>query len=227
MFSMDEYVAIERPKSLLCLPIVRNTAVVGILYLENKFVRGAFIPRRLPLVEFLAAISLQNATLYDELAHGNAERKQAEATLRRSEERFRRLAETANVVPWEAEAETGRFLFVGPQVEKLFGYAPEVWCEDGFLRSHVHPDDRVLVLERLARLKDDKDHDQFDLRILAADGTTVQLHSVVSASKREDGSTLLGGFLFELSKTSEVSSFGAGDVGQSGPERPRAAHPTD
>jgi PAS domain S-box-containing protein len=201
MFAMDDYVAAEQPKSLLCLPIVRNTAVVGVLYLENKFVRGAFIPRRLPLVEFLAAISLQNATLYDELAQENAERKQAEATLRKSEERLRRIVETANVVPWEADAETGRFLYVGPQAEKMLGYAPETWYEDDFLHSHVHPDDRAAALERLARMRNGRDHDQFKIRILASDGRAVQFQNVVSASKREDGSTLLGGFLFEVSKT--------------------------
>ncbi|NUQ77062.1 MAG: GAF domain-containing protein [Polyangiaceae bacterium] len=199
MFSMDEYVAGERPKSLLCLPIVRNTAVVGVLYLENKLIRGAFIPRRLPLVEFLAAISLQNATLYDELAQENAERKQAEATLRKSEERLRRLVETANVVPWEADGQTVQFLYVGPQAERMLGYTLETWYEDGFLQSHLHPDDQVAALGRLAQMKDGKDHDRFDVRMIAADGRTVRMHNVVSASKREDGSILLGGFLFDLS----------------------------
>jgi PAS domain S-box-containing protein len=202
MFAMDDYVAAERPKSLLCLPIVRGTTVAGVLYLENKFVRGAFIPRRLPLVEFLAAISLQNATLYDELAHENAERKQAEATLRRSEERLRRLVETSNVVPWEFDGETGRFLYVGPQAERMLGYTPETWYEDGFLQTHVHPDDRGAALERLARMKT-VDHDQFDIRILAADGRVVPFRSVVSAAKREDGSVLLGGFMFELGNTKD------------------------
>jgi PAS domain S-box-containing protein len=200
MFAMDEYVATERPKSLLCLPIVRNTAVAGVLYLENKLVRGAFIPRRLPLVEFLAAISLQNATLYDELAQENAERRQAEATLRRSEERLRRLVETANVIPWEADAETGRFLYVGPQAEKILGYATDLWYEDDFLRAHIYADDCITTLERLNQMRDGKHHDQFDVRILSADDRVIQFHIVVSAAKREDGSSVIGGFLFELNR---------------------------
>jgi PAS domain S-box-containing protein len=180
--------------------------VVGVLYLENKLVRGAFIPRRLPLVEFLAAISLQNATLYDELAQENAERKQAEATLRKSEERLRRLVETANVVPWEVDAETARFLYVGPQAERMLGYAPETWYEDGFLQAHVHPDDRAALIERLAQMRNGKDHDKFEMRLVASDGRAVPFHSVVSASKRDDGSTLLGGFLFELSTNGDSRS---------------------
>jgi PAS domain S-box-containing protein len=200
MFAMDEYVAAEQPKSLLCLPIVRNAAVVGILYLENKLMRGAFIPRRLPLVEFLAAISLQNATLHNELAQENAERKQAEAILRKSEERLRHLVEMANVVPWEAEGETGRLLYVGPQAEKMLGYPLEAWYEDGFLQRLIHPDDRAVAFNCLANVRDSKGHDQFKMRIVAADGRAVQFHAVVSASQRGDGSTLLGGFFFEFSK---------------------------
>lgn len=197
MFASDDFIASERPKSVLCLPIVRNAAVMGILYLENKLVRGAFIPRRLPLIEFLAAISLQNATLYNELAHENAERKQAEDTLRRSEERLRRLVETANVVPWEADASTGRFTYVGPQAEKMLGYPQDAWYAEDFLLSHVHPDDRDAALDRFSHMKNGKDHDQFDLRIIAADGRPIEMRSVVSASMREDGSKVMGGFLFE------------------------------
>ncbi len=33
--------------------------VGGLLYLENRLVHGAFILRRLPLLEFLAALSLR------------------------------------------------------------------------------------------------------------------------------------------------------------------------
>jgi PAS domain S-box-containing protein len=205
-FATDEYIASERPKSVLCLPIVRNTAIVGILYLENKLVRGAFIPRRLPLVEFLAAISLQNANLYDELAQGNAERKQAEEVLRKSEERLRRLVETANVVPWEADAATGRFTYVGPQAERLLGYPPDAWYADDFLQSHIHPEDRASTLDRLTRVQDGTPHDQFELRFLAADGRSVQLQNVVSASTQKDGSKLLSGFLFTLAKSGEAEA---------------------
>jgi PAS domain S-box-containing protein len=205
-FATDEYIASERPKSVLCLPIVRNAAIVGILYLENKLVRGAFIPRRLPLVEFLAAISLQNANLYDELAQGNAERRQAEETLRKSEERLRRLVETANVVPWEADGATGRFTYVGPQAEKILGYPPDAWYTDDFLRSHIHPEDRASAVDRLTRVQDGIKHDQFEMRFVAADGRSVRLQSVVSASTQEDGSKLLSGFLFPISKPDEAGA---------------------
>ncbi len=83
-FSADGYLARRRPRSVLCLPIVRQGAVVGILYLENDLVTGAFTPERLVAVELLAtqaAISLQNAAL---LATEQAAREAAEVAKRRA-----------------------------------------------------------------------------------------------------------------------------------------------
>jgi PAS domain S-box-containing protein len=70
VYSKDEYVRQKRSKSLLCLPIVKQTQLVGALYLENNLTPGAFTPDRLAVMELLAsqaAISLENAALYTEL----------------------------------------------------------------------------------------------------------------------------------------------------------------
>lgn len=65
-FVGDDYFAAHRPKSVLCLPILRQAAVVGLLYLENDLLAGAFTPDRLLALSLLAtqaAISLDNAWL--------------------------------------------------------------------------------------------------------------------------------------------------------------------
>ena len=54
----------------MCLPIVRQTELLGLLYLEHRLIRGAFAPERLALLELLAAqaaISLHSAQLYNDL----------------------------------------------------------------------------------------------------------------------------------------------------------------
>ena len=43
----DESIARCRPRSVLCTPILRQGEVVGLLYLENNLVAGAFTPERL------------------------------------------------------------------------------------------------------------------------------------------------------------------------------------
>ncbi len=70
VYSKDEYVRRKRSKSILCLPIVKQTQLVGALYLENNLTPGVFTPDRVTVLQLLAsqaAISLENATLYSDL----------------------------------------------------------------------------------------------------------------------------------------------------------------
>ncbi len=109
-FSFDEYVARRKPKSLLCLPILRQAEVAGVLYLENDLLAGVFTPERLIALELLAAqaaISVENAGL---LADERAERAAAEEEKRR----FAFLAEAGtllseSLVPEETLARLARF----------------------------------------------------------------------------------------------------------------------
>ncbi|WP_338847324.1 AAA family ATPase [Massilia sp. W12] len=83
-FSEDSYLYRMRPKSVLCLPLLKQMKLVGLLYLENRLTPGVFTPGRLEVLELLAsqaAISIENATLYRNLQLENADRKRAEAAL--------------------------------------------------------------------------------------------------------------------------------------------------
>jgi PAS domain S-box-containing protein len=96
-FSTDDYFARRQPKSVLCLPIMRRSALIGLLYLENNLATHAFTSERLTVLELLAsqaAISLENALLYADLQQENSERKRAEEALREREGRIRRLVES-------------------------------------------------------------------------------------------------------------------------------------
>jgi signal transduction histidine kinase/ActR/RegA family two-component response regulator len=69
-FPQDEYLRQRSPKSVLCLPLLKQGVLVGVLYLENSLVPGAFSADRTAVLELLAsqaAISLENATLYADL----------------------------------------------------------------------------------------------------------------------------------------------------------------
>jgi PAS domain S-box-containing protein len=82
-FSHDEYLRTQKPRSLLCVPIVRNRGLVGLIYLENRLVAGMFTTDKLTALEILAsqaAISIDNARLY--------------ADLRREEEKLRATIES-------------------------------------------------------------------------------------------------------------------------------------
>ena len=92
VFSRDQYLRRRRTRSILCLPIVTQAKLVGVLYLENNLTAGAFTPDRIAVLELLAsqaAISLEHAQLYADLEQENIERKRAEDELRRSEASLR------------------------------------------------------------------------------------------------------------------------------------------
>jgi signal transduction histidine kinase len=77
-FAADAYVLENRPKSVLCMPIVGRARLLGILYLENNLATNAFPPARVEVLGMLsaqAAISLENARLFDEM-----DRRVADAT---------------------------------------------------------------------------------------------------------------------------------------------------
>jgi predicted ATPase/signal transduction histidine kinase/tRNA A-37 threonylcarbamoyl transferase component Bud32 len=85
-FAGDAYLLRQRPRSTLCLPIIRQGEVAGVLYLENNLVRGAFTSELLPSLELLAAqaaISLEHALL---LEREQAARQEAVEALRLREE---------------------------------------------------------------------------------------------------------------------------------------------
>ncbi|MEM1168391.1 MAG: AAA family ATPase [Cyanobacteria bacterium P01_H01_bin.35] len=66
----DSYLKRQQPKSILCTPITKQRKLIGIIYLENNLTTGAFTAERLQLLEMMttqAAISLENALLYDTL----------------------------------------------------------------------------------------------------------------------------------------------------------------
>ncbi|HAZ47327.1 MAG TPA: serine/threonine protein kinase [Cyanobacteria bacterium UBA11369] len=69
-WAADPYIIQHHPKSVLCLPIQHQGMSLGILYLENNLTEAAFTSDRLKLLKLLssqAAISIQNASLYQTL----------------------------------------------------------------------------------------------------------------------------------------------------------------
>jgi predicted ATPase/signal transduction histidine kinase/tRNA A-37 threonylcarbamoyl transferase component Bud32 len=69
-FSDDPYIRQQKIKSLLCVPLINQGQVSGILYLENNLVAGAFTPGRVELLRLLSAqmaMALDNARVYASL----------------------------------------------------------------------------------------------------------------------------------------------------------------
>ncbi|MEH2379465.1 MAG: AAA family ATPase [Nostoc sp.] len=69
-FINEPYIQQNQTKSLLCLPLLNQSKLVGVLYLENQLATGAFTPERSQVLHLLstqAAIAIKNAKLYSKL----------------------------------------------------------------------------------------------------------------------------------------------------------------
>ena len=75
LFSEDDYLRGRQAKSILCLPLIKQGRLTGLLYLENTLTSHAFTPDRIAVLELLAAqaaISLENTRLYTDLQEREA-----------------------------------------------------------------------------------------------------------------------------------------------------------
>ena len=68
-----------------------------------------------------------------------------------SVEHLHELLESTLAVPWEANAKTWQFTYVGPQAVRLLGYPVEQWYQKDFWVQHLHPEDRDYAVDFCVR----------------------------------------------------------------------------
>jgi predicted ATPase/signal transduction histidine kinase len=101
-FTRDAYIRERKIRSVLCTPLLKQGRLLGILYLENNLVAGAFTQGRLEMLHMLSAqivVSIENAQIYaemedrvrartQELSDKNAEVSEALRRLRETQEQL-------------------------------------------------------------------------------------------------------------------------------------------
>jgi PAS domain S-box-containing protein len=84
-FAEDGYIGRKQARSLLCLPLLKQAELIGVLYLENSLASHVFTPARIAVLKLLAsqaAIALENARLYRDVAEREAKiRRLVEANI--------------------------------------------------------------------------------------------------------------------------------------------------
>jgi histidine kinase len=210
-FGADPDVRARRPASVLCMPIVHKTRLAGVLYLENNLVRGAFTWDRLEALKILTsqlAVSLENATLFAQLTtyRDRLEELVAARTseLEESREQYRRIVESTNAVPFSYAPAEGRFSYVGPQAEKLFGYPADRWKDADLLELLVPADE---VARTRARLNGATPGDELEFEgpACTADRRTLQLRWVISCHELR-GQPNLRGLILDITERWRLES---------------------
>ncbi|EDN68433.1 serine/threonine kinase with two-component sensor domain [Beggiatoa sp. PS] len=109
MFTRDPYIVHKQPQSVLCLPLITQGKLTGILYLENNLTTGAFTTDRLEVLKLLSsqmAISIENAKLY--------------ANVRDNENRLRQFLEAMPVGVFIVDTK-GQPYFVNQAGQQILG----------------------------------------------------------------------------------------------------------
>jgi PAS domain S-box-containing protein len=112
-FAADLYFSQRRARSVLCLPLITQGKLIGVLYLENTLTPRVFAPARSAVLKLLAsqaAIALENARLYRDL-------EQREAKIRRLVD-----ANIIGIYLWELE---GRIIEANDTFLRMVGYDRE------------------------------------------------------------------------------------------------------
>ena len=111
---------------------------------------------------------------------------------------FRQLLESTRALPWRAWGDDLRFTWVGPQAQELLGYANEEWLSAGFLERALHPDDRATTIAAYRDAGRSARSVERDYRLVASDGHTIWVHSLVHVARRTEGRCVLHGLLFDV-----------------------------
>lgn len=99
------------------------------------------------------------------------ERKRAEEALRRSENKYRTLADFT--YDWEFwQDPNGRFEYVSPACKRITGYsASEFKLNPDLFADIIHPDDKSGMAEHILQDRISREPHQFEFRIIARDGS--------------------------------------------------------
>jgi PAS domain S-box-containing protein len=172
-FSADQYIRDHRPQSVLCLPLLKQTRLLGVLYLENTLTPHAFTPARMAVLNLLAsaaAISMENTLLYSDLQE--------------RESRVRRLVDSniVGVMIWDLD---GRIVEANDAFLDMLQYQREDIASGGVRWTDLTPSEWRQQDERAtADLKATGTVQPYEKQFLRKDGTRIAV--------------LTGGALFDL-----------------------------
>lgn len=126
-FGADAYIRERGVRSILCLPLVKQARLGGILYLENSLVPHAFTPARIAILKLLAAqaaISLETIHLYSDV-------KERETNIRRLVD-----ANIIGIIIWKAD---GAITEANDAFLAMVGYDRDDFAADRIGWSSITP----------------------------------------------------------------------------------------
>ena len=173
-FAEDLYIRERQARSILCLPLINQGKLNGVLYLENHLARSVFAPARTAVVKLLAsqaATSLENTGLYRNL-------EQREAKIR--------VLFDANIIGIFVGNVEGEIFEANDAFLDLLGYDPEDLASGRLHRNNlVPPDWSDRNARALAEIKTFGTVEGFEKEYLHKDGRRVPVLTGAALFERD------------------------------------------
>ncbi len=145
-YSDDRYIRGAKPRSVLCMPLLKQQQLVAVLYIENGLLPSVFTPERLLVLQIIgsqAAISIENAKLFADL-------KEAREQARRAEEQNQQLFDMIPALAWRATP-TGVIDAINKQWTDYTGISTEEAHRGEWMRAYPGVDGQT-ALNQYAQL---------------------------------------------------------------------------
>jgi len=192
-FIADTYFSQHRTRSVLCLPLITQGKLVGVLYLENNLAPNVFTSNRVAVLKLLvsqAAISLENTQLYTDL-------RQREAKIRRLVD-----ANILGITTWNVE---GAILASNEAFLRMVQYDHEDVAAGRVRWRDMTPADwRERVERALAEVMQTGTVQPFESELFRKDGRRVPV--LLAGALFEDGGHEGVAFALDLSEQKRVEA---------------------
>ncbi len=192
LYSQDEYLRRKHPRSVLCVPIVKQSKLVGVLYLENNLTPRAFTSDRVAVLELLAsqaAISLENAGLYSDLQRSETFLAEAQS-----------LSHTGSFGWSVANGE----IYWSAETYNIFEYDRTAKPTLEMVLRRIHPDDRDLVQQARDRASEARADFELEHRLLMPNGSVKHLHVSARALTNSSGDLEFVGAVTDVTAAKEA-----------------------
>ncbi|MBD2494251.1 ATP-binding sensor histidine kinase [Nostoc sp. FACHB-280] len=202
----DPYIIHQQPKSILCSPILYQGKLLGILYLENSLITGAFTSDRVELLNLIcaqAAISLENARLYESAQEYAQQLERSLDELKTAQSRFHNLVDNVPGVVYQFLMTTdgsGSMSYISNHCYELYEIsADQAIANVQILLDMAHPEDVEAYYQSIAYSAQTLTPWRWDGRIITPSGIMKWIHGEARIEKLVDGTLVWDGLLLDIS----------------------------
>jgi predicted ATPase/two-component sensor histidine kinase/GAF domain-containing protein len=192
--SEDAYIVGRRCHSLVCLPLIKRSALAGVIYIESTSSSHVFTPARtevLMLIASQAAISLENARLYADLQRLKANLEEAQ-----------RLTHTGSFT-FDSSTQS---LFWSDEIYRIYELDPANGITLEQVVPRVVPEDRHLLQAFIESVPPNGEPHSFEHRIFVLDGSVKTLRIIAHSELNEAGNVILVGTAMDVTERKRMDA---------------------